>query len=75
MVRSKGAPKVTTADDADQWYWCVRHGRAEHGEGCRADDRLGPYESKSAAEHWRDRAEARDQLWEEQDRAWGDEAD
>ena len=52
------------------WYWCLRHDRAEEAAACAADDRLGPYESKAAAEHWRDRVEARNKKWDEEDRAW-----
>ncbi|HEX2700021.1 MAG TPA: hypothetical protein VHM89_07425 [Acidimicrobiales bacterium] len=53
------------------WYWCLRHGRAEAAaSACAADDRLGPYESQEAAEHWKDRVEARNEQWDEEDRAW-----
>ena len=59
-----------------QWYWCTRHGRAESEvQACPPDDRLGPYESKDAAEHWRERVEARNDRWQEQDREWEGEAD
>jgi hypothetical protein len=59
------------------WYWCLRHDRAEEAAGaCAADDRLGPYESKDAAEHWRERVAARNEQWDEEDRAWsGDDAE
>jgi hypothetical protein len=55
----------------DEWYWCLRHRRAEDAEhACRAEDRLGPYPSKEDAEHWRERAQARNERWEAEDRAW-----
>lgn len=57
----------------DAWYWCLDDDRAEPGEGCRGDRRLGPYESKDAAEHWRDRVAARNEESDEQDRAWSGE--
>lgn len=65
---------MTTEGSASAWYWCVRHNRAEDGaNACRADDRLGPYESKEAAENWRTLVEARNDQWDEEDRAWSGE--
>ncbi|MDP9069858.1 MAG: hypothetical protein M3N68_00940 [Actinomycetota bacterium] len=65
---------MTTGEAARGWFWCTRHNRAEEAdEACPPDDRLGPYESKEAAEHWRERAEARNERWEEQDREWSGE--
>lgn len=62
---------MTTEQAGGGWYWCMRHNRAEEaGAACAADDRLGPYESKDAAEHWKDRVEARNEKWDEEDRAW-----
>ena len=66
---------MTASDEA--WYWCPHHGRAEQGAaaGCAPDQRLGPYESQEAAEHWRDRVEARNEKWDAEDRAWeGDDS-
>jgi hypothetical protein len=31
---------------------------------------MGPYETKEAAEHWKDRVEARNEQWEREDREW-----
>lgn len=54
-----------------EWFWCQRHERAEpEGEACPQDRRLGPYESKEAAENWRARFEQRNEDWEEQDEEW-----
>ena len=59
-----------------KWFWCTRHGRAEQGaDACPPDDRLGPYESKQAAENWRERLEARNDRWDEQDREWAGESE
>lgn len=61
---------------ADQWYWCRKHGTAEpEGQACRALDRMGPYPTREAAENWRETAEARNDRWEEQDRAWDEAGD
>lgn len=54
----------------DDWYWCLKHGIAEQGLVCKADDRLGPYPSQQAAENWRATSESREETWEEQDKAW-----
>ena len=52
-------------------YWCFRHERAEaEGEQCPADDRLGPYPSRQEAVNWREKADARNELWKQQDREW-----
>lgn len=53
----------------EEWFWCLRHGRAEPAsEVCRAKDRMGPYRSKSEAEHWRERVEERNAAWDAEDR-------
>lgn len=63
-----------TSTQGGGWFWCVRHGRAEpESRACPPADRLGPYESQQAAEHWRDRVEARNERWDEEDRAWSDD--
>ena len=54
----------------DDWYWCLKHGTVEQGLVCKADDRLGPYASREAAQNWRQTSEAREDRWEEQDKAW-----
>ena len=58
--------------ESDTWYWCLRHRRVERAADstCPPDDRLGPYESQEAAEHWRDRVDSRNQKWEDEDKAW-----
>jgi hypothetical protein len=59
-----------------EWYWCLRHNRVEDADhACRAEDRLGPYDTKEEAEHWRERVEARNAKWEAEDRAWSGEED
>lgn len=60
-----------------RWYWCLEHNRPEPEDGkCRADNRLGPYETQEDAIAWRERVESRNESWAEQDEAWhGDESD
>ena len=60
-----------------QWYWCLAHKRAEPADvACGAEQRLGPYESEQEAVRWRERVEARNEAWDEEDRRWeGDTED
>jgi hypothetical protein len=51
-----------------EWYWCLRHSRVELRDGCKAADRMGPYPSVEAAEHWRETLEERNERWEAEDR-------
>ena len=61
---------------AGSWYWCLKHGRAEEADAaCPPDDRMGPYESREAAEHWKERVEARNETWDREDREWSGEDD
>ena len=62
---------MTTDPVGGGWYWCLRHERAEAAAStCAPDDRLGPYASRDAAEHWKERVDARNEQWDEEDRAW-----
>jgi hypothetical protein len=55
--------------DGDQrWYYCLKHQRVEGEDGCAGKDRLGPYPTKEAAEHWADTVQRRNDEWEAQDR-------
>ena len=60
--------------DDHEWYWCLEHNAAERGDGrCPPDRRLGPYPSREAAEHWKERVEARNEAWDAADRSWSGE--
>ncbi len=55
-------------------YWfCVKHHAVEGTEGCPNKDRLGPYDSREDAEHALEKAEQRNQEWDN-DPAWNDDA-
>ncbi len=55
----------------ERWYWCQEHERAEpRKSACARDKRLGPYESKEAAERWKERFEERAEAAEEFDEKW-----
>ena len=63
-----------SADLKGPWYWCFKHARPEpEGEQCAAEDRLGPYPTREEAVNWRDKADARNERWKQQDREWAGE--
>jgi hypothetical protein len=58
----------------DQWGWdLVKNIAVRWSERGPGDQVLGPYPSRGAAEHWRDRVEQRNTVWDEADEAWRDE--
>jgi hypothetical protein len=58
-----------------EYWWCLTHDRVEQGSICRADNRLGPYDSEAAARGWRERRDTREEAWEEEDKRWHGEDD
>ncbi|MBB5906731.1 hypothetical protein [Actinoalloteichus hymeniacidonis] len=59
--------------DPAGWYYCVKHGKVEHGSGCRSLDRLGPYPDAETASNALAIAKARTEQADAQDQAWKDE--
>jgi hypothetical protein len=57
-------------DQDTQWYWCLKHKRAEQGQSCPAEDRMGPYPTEEAARNWQQKADQRNRDWDEDDAAW-----
>ena len=55
------------------WY-CLKHHAVEGEEGCRAADRLGPYETETEAERALEIAAERTRAWDN-DPSWNDDAD
>ncbi|WP_372446716.1 hypothetical protein [Microbispora oryzae] len=55
---------------SDQWWFCLKHMRVEPEKGCPNKDRLGPYESESAAADALKTASERNKAWAEKDREW-----
>ncbi len=54
-----------------EWYWCLDHNAAEPAyHACSADNRMGPYPTKEAAVHWKDKVEARNKAWDDADKEW-----
>ncbi|MDT0344594.1 hypothetical protein [Streptomyces litchfieldiae] len=55
-----------------EWYYCLKHRVVEEGPECPAKDRLGPYATRTEAEHAIDTAHERNAEWRTDPR-WNDE--
>ena len=55
-----------------QWYWCLDHHRVEPFEGCRSNDRLGPYATREEAEQALDKVAECNDAWDN-DPKWKDD--
>jgi hypothetical protein len=60
------------SDAEDQWWFCLKHLKVEHGPGCANKDRMGPYASQEAAAGALQTARERDEAWRRQDGALDD---
>ena len=56
-----------------EWYYCLRHRKAEEGPECPGRRRLGPFASRSEAERALETVSERNEAWDTDPR-WGDEA-
>lgn len=54
-------------DAQGDWYYCFKHKKVETGHECRRMDRMGPYPTSTDAENWRERVEARNKAWDEEE--------
>lgn len=59
---------------ADTYWFCLTHHTVESDDGCRAAERLGPYDSRAEAERALDKVAERNESWDN-DPAWNDDAD
>ncbi len=61
--------------DTEQEYWfCLTHHAVEGEEGCRNQDRLGPYPTREQAARALDIVAERNEEWEK-DPAWNDDVE
>jgi hypothetical protein len=71
-------PESTATDGEEEQmseatYWfCLNHHRVEGEEGCRNQDRLGPYATEAEAARALERVEERNEAWDT-DPDWIDE--
>lgn len=55
-----------------QWYWCLTHHAVEPYDGCKDDDRLGPYATRDEAQHALEKVQERNDAWDN-DPNWNDD--
>ena len=59
--------------DEQEYWFCLKHKTVEPREGCRNQDRLGPYSSRDEASRALDKVEERNEEWDS-DPDWNDDA-
>lgn len=57
----------------EKWFYCVKHHTVEPEEGCRAEDRLGPYPDRATAARALEIVAERNKAADEADRRWNDD--
>lgn len=58
--------------DDPKFYFCLVHHTVEGEDGCRAQDRLGPYATRAEAERALEKVEERNEAWDN-DPNWNDD--
>ncbi|MFS0884893.1 hypothetical protein [Aeromicrobium sp. 179-A 4D2 NHS] len=56
------------------YFFCLKHHTVEGQDGCRASDRLGPYETEAEAARALEKVEERNEAWDD-DPKWNDDPD
>jgi hypothetical protein len=69
-TRKTGVSHMGDDAPAEQWYWCLRHSRAESTDRCGSELLMGPYPSREAAESYAETAKAREESWDAEDERW-----
>jgi hypothetical protein len=54
-------------DGEQRWWYCLKHHTVEPEQGCKAEDRLGPYPTREAAEHALETVRRRNEEWDAED--------
>jgi hypothetical protein len=60
------------SDDKQQWFFCLVHHTVEPSDGCKAADRLGPYNTREEAERALEKVAERNEQWDTDPR-WNDD--
>jgi hypothetical protein len=56
---------------SEQYWFCLKHQSVETADGCKAADRLGPYDSEAEASRALERVAERNESWDDDPR-WKD---
>jgi hypothetical protein len=62
------------AGSDESFYYCLKHKAVEGADGCKAEDRLGPYATRAEAEAALAKVAERNDQWDN-DPKWNDEPD
>lgn len=54
------------------YFFCLKHHTVEGEDGCRAKDRLGPYDTEAEAARALEKVEERNESWDN-DPKWNDD--
>jgi hypothetical protein len=65
--------KKRTVGKPGEWYYCLKHQKAEEGPECPALNRLGPYATREEAQHAIETVSERNREWDNDPR-WNDDA-
>lgn len=57
---------------SDKYYFCLVHHTVEGKDGCKAADRMGPYDTADEASHALEKAAERTAAWDN-DPDWNDD--
>jgi hypothetical protein len=57
---------------AGGFYFCLKHHTVEEADGCGTSNRLGPYDTREAAENALEKVRERNEEWDSDPR-WNDE--
>jgi hypothetical protein len=58
-------------DSESEWYYCLKHHRAEQSKRCWFADRMGPYPDRATAERALEIVRARNAREDSRDEGWG----
>lgn len=56
-----------------EWYYCLIHHAVEPYDGCKSEDRLGPYATYADAANALEKVKERNEQWDAEDAAEDDE--
>ncbi|WP_347347355.1 hypothetical protein [Nigerium sp.] len=56
-----------------EWYYCLKHHAVEARDGCKAEDRLGPYATREEASHALEKVAERNEEWDNDPRYHDDD--